>query len=74
MVELIDDILDISKIETGRLELAIADFPLHETIEQSCAPVRLQADAKGVGSRVQIADDVPRAGARGRSPASSGPS
>ncbi|MGA3361200.1 MAG: ATP-binding protein [Solirubrobacteraceae bacterium] len=59
MVELIDDILDISKIETGRLELAIADFPLRETIEQSCAPVRLQADAKGVALKVQIADDVP---------------
>jgi PAS domain S-box-containing protein len=59
MVELIDDILDISKIETGRLELAIADFPLRETIEQSCAPVRLQADAKGVALEIQIADDVP---------------
>jgi PAS domain S-box-containing protein len=59
MVELIDDILDISKIETGRLELVIADLPLRETIEQSCAPVRLQADAKGVQLELQIADDVP---------------
>ncbi|MGD0385503.1 MAG: ATP-binding protein, partial [Solirubrobacteraceae bacterium] len=59
MVELIDDILDISKIEAGRLELAISDFPLRETIEQTCAPVRLRADAKGVELDVRIADDVP---------------
>ncbi len=59
MVELIDDILDISKIEAGRLELAIADFPLRETIEQTCAPVRVRAEAKGVELDVQIADDVP---------------
>jgi PAS domain S-box-containing protein len=59
MVELIDDILDISKIETGRLELAITDFQLRETIEQSCAPVALQAGAKGVELEIQIADDVP---------------
>ena len=59
MVELIDDILDISKIEAGRLELAIADFPLRETIAQTCAPVRLRADAKGVALDVQFADDVP---------------
>jgi PAS domain S-box-containing protein len=59
MVELIDDVLDISRIETGRLELAISEFQLRETIEQSCAPVRLRADAKGVELDVQIADDVP---------------
>jgi PAS domain S-box-containing protein len=60
MIELIDDILDISKIEAGRLDLSIADFPLRETIEQTCAPVRLRADAKGVELDVQIADDVPQ--------------
>jgi PAS domain S-box-containing protein len=60
LVELINDILDISKIEAGQLELEQADFPLGETIERACAVASLQAEAKGVKFTVQIADDVPQ--------------
>jgi PAS domain S-box-containing protein len=60
MVELINDILDISKIEAGQLELEISDYPLHETIEHACTAAALQAQAKGVEFDVQIADAVPQ--------------
>ena len=42
MLALINDILDISKLETGHIELDPGDFNLHETIEQSCSVAALQ--------------------------------
>ena len=54
MLTIINDILDISKIETGRLELELADFDLHELIERACVPAGLEAQAKGVQLEIQI--------------------
>ena len=59
MLELINDILDIAKIEAGQLEMDVADFALRETIEQACAVATLQADAKGLAFELRIAGDVP---------------
>jgi signal transduction histidine kinase/ActR/RegA family two-component response regulator len=61
MMIVINDILDVSKIEAGLLELDVTDFVLHETIEQACAVVGLEANAKGIKLRVRIDPDVPRA-------------
>jgi PAS domain S-box-containing protein len=60
MLVLINDILDISKLETGHVEIDIAAFDLHETIEQTCAVAGVQAVARGLHFEVQIAEDVPR--------------
>jgi PAS domain S-box-containing protein len=59
MLAIINDILDLSKIETGRLELDATDFALRETIEQACAVGRLASRAKGVDFLVTIDDSVP---------------
>jgi PAS domain S-box-containing protein len=59
MVALINDILDISKIEAGQLDVEMASFPLRETVEQACTVARLQAETKGLKLELQIADDVP---------------
>ncbi len=64
MLAIINDILDLSKIETGRLELDATDFALRETIEQACAVGRLASRAKGVDFLVAIDESVP-AWARG---------
>jgi PAS domain S-box-containing protein len=60
MLAIISDILDVSKIEAGRLELDVTDFALHDTIEQTCAIVGPQADAQGTKVEVHIDADVPR--------------
>jgi len=60
MLTLINDILDVSKIEAGQLELDIGDFDLHETIEQTCAVARLKADAIGIKLEVTIEAGTPR--------------
>ena len=60
MLTLINDILDVSKIEAGQLELDVGDFDLHDTIRQTCALAGLQADATGISLDVAIAPDTPR--------------
>jgi PAS domain S-box-containing protein len=59
MMAIINDILDLSKIEAGQFELDIADFELRETIEQTCAAATFEAHAKGLRLTVQFADQVP---------------
>jgi signal transduction histidine kinase/CheY-like chemotaxis protein len=60
MLAIINDILDISTIETGRLELDRADFDLRDAIEQACAPAALEARSKGLELAIEIGADVPR--------------
>ena len=60
MVALINDILDVSKIETGHLELDLDDFDLDETIKQTCSAAGALARAKGLRLDLQIAGEVPR--------------
>ena len=59
MLAIINDILDISKIETGRIELDVAEFDLHETVERACVPGGLEAQAKGVAVEIQIEPQAP---------------
>ena len=60
MLSIIDDILDISNIEAGRVELDPADFDLRETIEQAVAPARLEARGKRARVRPAPDRDIPR--------------
>jgi len=68
MLAVINDILDISKIETGRIDLDPVDFDLRETVEQACAPADLEARAKGLELEVEIDRRAPELvrGDRGR--------
>ena len=60
MLAIINDILDISKIETGHLELDVSVLDLHELIERACVPGGLEAQAKGVALDIQIDPLAPR--------------
>ena len=48
LLELINDVLDISKIEAGQLEMRPAPFSLPELIERAVGTVRPLADKKGL--------------------------
>ena len=59
LMTLIDDILDFSKSEAGRLELELAPVSLTDLIEGVCNAIAPMADAKGVDLSAAIAPDVP---------------
>ena len=60
MLSILNDILDLSKIEGGHLELDIADFDLHDTISDTCSVAGGQARAKGLRLTVELGEEVPR--------------
>ena len=60
MLAILNDILDLSKIEGGHLELDIADFDLHDTINEACSAAGGQARAKGLRLVVDLDPVVPR--------------
>jgi signal transduction histidine kinase len=60
LLNLINDILDLSKIEAGRFELTPVNFTLDRFLGELSAPLRIQAQTKGVGFVCQSADELPR--------------
>jgi len=56
LLNLINDVLDISKIEAGRMELTPADFDLGELVEGLSVMFELQCHEKGLGWRLEGMD------------------
>ena len=48
LLGLISDVIDISKIEAGRIDAFYEPFPLKEVVEEAIETIRPQADAKGL--------------------------
>ncbi|MBL0086814.1 MAG: response regulator [Ideonella sp.] len=59
LLALINDILDLSKIEAGRMALEIVDFPLRETVSQVVELLEARAQAKHLVLRLSSAADLP---------------
>ncbi len=58
LLALINDVLDISKIESDRLSVAREPFNLAASLQQAVASVRPLAERKGLQLQVQVATDV----------------
>jgi len=56
---IIDDILDLSKIEAGKLELELVDFSVRAVLEQTVPLFAGQASEKGLELTVEVAPEVP---------------
>jgi len=59
LLELIDDILEMSKIEAGRTPLAPSSFNLRGLVTDLTSMFRLRAESKGLRFAVTVADGVP---------------
>jgi PAS domain S-box-containing protein len=59
LLNLINDILDLSKVEASQLELEKTGFPLHDHLEKVIDMVGPRAKEKGLALSITVADDVP---------------
>ncbi len=59
LLVVINDVLDISKIEAGRLVLEQVPFKVRDVVDTALVPLLLRAKQKGLSTRVFIDDAVP---------------
>ena len=60
LLSLVDDILDLSKIEARKVALERVDFDLRQPVAEVVELLRVQAEAKGLKLRWQVAPEVPQ--------------
>ena len=60
LLALINDILDLSKIESGKLELEVTEFDLRAVVDETTLILAGRAQDKGLELVVDVAPDVPR--------------
>ncbi|HEX7024926.1 MAG TPA: response regulator, partial [Gemmatimonadales bacterium] len=59
LLQLINDILDLSKVEAGRMELAPVEFDVATALEQVRAIVTALADKRGLALHMTVPDALP---------------
>ncbi|MBS4097709.1 MAG: hypothetical protein KGZ83_12830 [Sulfuricella sp.] len=58
LLRLINDVLDLSKVEAGRLELFFETFPIAQTIREAITTLRGQAEKKGLFIHSNLPPDL----------------
>ena len=59
LLRLINDVLDLSKIEAGRMELALAEYSVQDVVDTVRASLQSLALEKGLGFTAAAQDDIP---------------
>ena len=59
LLRLINNVLDLAKIEAGRMELALADYSAHDIVENVRATLRPLAESKGLALGTSVPADLP---------------
>jgi signal transduction histidine kinase/HAMP domain-containing protein len=61
LLRLINNVLDLSKIEAGRMELALTDYSVFDVVESVRNSLRSLAAEKGLDFLTAVSDDIPTA-------------
>jgi signal transduction histidine kinase len=59
LLEMINDILDLAKMEAGRMEVRLSEFRIDNLIQTQVDLVRPQAEDKNIDLMVEIENDLP---------------
>ncbi len=59
LLELINDVLDLSKIEAGRTDLFLEEFDLIDHLQTICQLIDIKAQAKNLNFNLKLADTLP---------------
>ena len=59
LLNLLNEVLDVSRIEAGRFELEATPFSPQQTVEQVVRTLRVRADEKGLALSCELAEDLP---------------
>ncbi len=59
LLALIEDVLDISKIEAGKFSIENTEFDLHHLINKTTTMLRVQAESKGLSLNSHISPSTP---------------
>ncbi len=60
LLSLINDILDLEKMEAGKLKMEILPLELQRIIDNAVSQVRVKSEEKGISIHTTIEDDVPK--------------
>lgn len=61
LTNILNNLLDLSKIESGKVELKFEDVALKSLIELTVSSLRPQADGKSIAIEVEVPEDLPAA-------------
>ena len=59
LLRVVNDVLDFSKVEAGKLDLEVAPFQLHRCLEESLELFRVMAAKKGLRLASELAPELP---------------
>jgi signal transduction histidine kinase len=59
LLSLINNVLDLSKIEAGHMELSLIDYSVHDAVASVTTALRALAAQKGLELVSTVADDIP---------------
>jgi signal transduction histidine kinase/ActR/RegA family two-component response regulator len=60
LLTLVNDVLDLAKVESGRMELELQEFSPRRLVREVMAVMEERAQAKHLGFELQLPDELPR--------------